>query len=376
MALTHREVMALLGRYSKAEAEFNTPWLPLTTLRSPTSLRTDRFISFLLLKWHGRITITVAPYAALSVDSLRNLLGEIRVLGSHAQFGAQTPVRIPAFFQSELTRIYGVTYAPRDNVLIAGVPTPWDGTVNVWDIDAFWIVPLFPLPTTLQLAALYSIKGPDWAGNLFFEADAQDATALGTLGAGQVTVFSAYGAVGGNPTLYVDVIRPLLTSDLMNAISPAISFQSYRNLDAVVQGVGLVLGKLSDLNIGKRMHSFHVQSGDLQPGVSPGVRAYLDMNDGIVLRVVAALDGKSLAVPSSGIQQQNFDGFLRGAPVPVGYHLYNFCEESGNPDSAFAAETLTAARRFEADADVVAAAGQGCLLSQHEILGSPQILGA
>ena len=67
--------------------------------------------------------------------------------------------------------------------------------------------------------------------------------------------------------------------------------------------------------------------------------------------------------------------FLRGNVLPAGYNSYNFMDESGNPDAAFAAETLTAARRFQLVGDVVPGANQGMLISQDEILGSPQILG-
>lgn len=378
--LKQREIMALLGRYSKLEAEFNVPWIPFTTLRSPTSIRTDRILSFLQFHFHGRIGITVNPYAALTVDPLRNLLQEIRVLGSHAQFGSTTPFRIPALFQTGLNQIYSGVYAPRDVLFLGGapvIPPVFTGVAGNWDVDVFWILPLFPLPISLQLAALYSLKGPDWAGNLFVETDAGDATALGTLGAGTLVAFTAYGAAAGNPTLNVDVVRPLVTTDFMNQVSPAIPFRSYLQVDNVVgaAGVALALGTVANLNIGKRMASVHTQSGTLQLGVTPGVRAYAALLDGIINRVVMSLDGKNLAVPSSGLGAQNMASFLRGNVLPAGYNSYNFMDESGNPDAAFAAETLTAARRFQLVGDVVPGANQGMLISQDEILGSPQILG-
>ena len=371
--MTQRDTLGLLGRYSDPEQEFSIAFNPLTTLKSPSSIKTDRIISFLLFNFHGRIAITNAAIGAtLTPDGLRYLLQEIRVYGSHAQFGSQTPIRVRGKFISDLNRIYRVGYAPRDITLKAGVVTPWDGTVANWDVDVFWIVPTFPLPMGLNLAPLYSLKGPDWAGNLMVDVDTGDYTALGGTVPGNVA-FTAYGSGQGTPTVYVSVVRPLVTVDLMNKISPAITFKSYRVMDSVVQGTTFALGKIADLNIGKRCAVIHTQAGVLSTVLSGGVRSYLTLNDGIVTRLLVSLDGKYLAMPYSGFSQQEFQGWLGGAPFPAGYGCYSFIRQSGNPDSAFPAETLTAARRFELDGDVTAAANQGLEVLQTEILGSPSI---
>ena len=371
MAANTRGVLSLLGRFSKAEAEFNTLFTPLTTLRSPTSIRTDRIISFLLIHFRGRIAIGTAALTALTVDPLRNLIQEIRVSGTHTTFGAAVPFRIRAKTQNDINKIYGINYAPRDKVLKGGAAGTFDGTVANFDVDVFWQLPLFPVPTPLQIAPLYSLKGPDWAGNLFVEFDTADGTVLGTYGAGTTVTFTAYGVATGSPTVYVDVIRPLVTVDLMNKISPAIPYRSYRPLDTVMQGASFTLGKIADLNIGKKFVSFHLETGALQAGTSAGTRAYSAMSDGIVTRTVASLDGKFLALPSSALSQQESDSLMGGQTLQTGYSVYNFCRETGNPDTAFPAETLTAARRFEVDGDVTAAAAQGAELVQDELLGSP-----
>ena len=371
MAANTRGVLSSLGRFSRSEADFNTLFTPLTTLRSPTSIRTDRIISFLLIHFRGRIAIGTAALTALTVDPLRNLIQEIRVSGTHTTFGAAVPFRIRAKTQNDINRIYGINYAPRDKVLKGGAAGTFDGTVANFDVDVFWQVPLFPVPTPLQIAPLYSLKGPDWAGNLFVEFDTADGTVLGTYGAGTTVTFTAYGVATGSPTVYVDVIRPLVTAALMNKISPAIPYRSYRPLDTVMQGASFTLGKIADLNIGKKFVSFHLETGALQAATSAGTRAYSAMSDGIVTRAVASLDGKFLALPSSALSQQESDSLMGGQTLQTGYNVYNFCRETGNPDTAFPAETLTAARRFEVDGDVTAAAAQGAELVQDELLGSP-----
>jgi len=374
MSTSARALMALLGRYGKPEQEFSVPF-QLGTMKSPTSIKTDRLVSALVIQWHGRIVIGVAPFTSLTDDSLRNLLQEVRVYGTHAQFGAQTPYRLLAKEQSDLNRIYGITYAPRDVTLKGGAATAWDGTVGTWDLDIFWTIPLFPLPLALQSAGLYSLKGPDWAGNLFVDIDGGDGTGLGTLGAGTTVTFSSYGSGAGSPTVFVNVVRPLITVDLMNRVSPAIPFISYKSVDSIVTGGSFTLGKIADLNIGKRMVSIHTVAGTLQVGVTAGVRAFATpLLDTIITRLLPSIDSKFLTMPYSGLAQQEWDGLLGANRLLAGWKTYNFQRETGNPDAAFASETLTSARRFELDGDVTAAAGQGADVIQSEILGSPQIV--
>jgi hypothetical protein len=378
MAQTQRQFAALLGRLGKPEAEFNQPWIPGTTIKSPAGLRTDKFITALILHWHGRITIATAAIAALTVDSLGQLLQEIRVYGQHAVYGNIRPFVIRGGHVRVLNKIYRQNYVPRDQQAITNTG-PWLApgaaqAVGTYDLDVFWTCPLFPLPMSLNLAPMYSLKGPDWAGNLFLEVDAGDATALGGVVAN--TTFSAHGSGAGNPTLFVSVLRPNLGVPTMNRLSPAICFKSYKSLDSVVQGPSGSNSMIATLNIGKKMQGLLVESGTLFPALDANQRAYSSMSDSIITRVMVGLDGKDLVQISSGFDQQEWSQWLGGNIMPVGYNEYNFCRESGNPDSGFPAETLTAARRFEIDGDWVGAAGQGSILIQDEILGTPALSAA
>jgi hypothetical protein len=367
--------MGLMGRYGKAEREFSATWAPLSTITSPSALKTDKFLSFLMIEFSGRLAIAVNNQVTISDTALDNLLQEIRIYGTHAQFGAQTPIRIRAKTQNDINNIYGIGFHPRNITLKGGVATVYDGTTGNWDLKLFWIVPLFPLPMSLQLAPLYSLKGPDWAGNLFCDIDCGDGNAVGTAGAGTTYTWTAYASAQGTPTLYVSVIRPNLTVPLMNSLAPGIPFRSYKSVDSVVQAASFNLGKLTDLNIGKTVVSAHVLTGVLLAGLSPGTKAYVaGLSDNIVTSLLCSLDGKFLAMPYDGLTQQNADSLLGGQVLKVGYNVYNFIREAGNPDSAFPAQTLTSARRFELDANVVAAANQGCEVVQDEILGAPAYL--
>jgi hypothetical protein len=374
---TQRQFAALMGRLGKPEYEFSQPWAPATTIKSPAGLRTDKFIGVLLMHWRGRLVIANAAIAALTVDSLGQLIQEIRVYGQHAVFGNIRPIVIRGGMVRMLNRIYRPNFIPRDQ--FAGGNTHAWGAWNslaaqatgTYDMDIFWTLPVFPLPMSLNLAGMYSLKGPDWAGNLFMEMDCSDATALGGVNAN--STWTAYGSGAGSPTVTVSVCRWNLGVATMNRLSPAIAFKSYKLLDSVLTGTSFSGQTITTLNIGKKLAAATVESGTLYGSLSSGMRAYSSNSDAMVTRVYVSLDGKALVNPESGFTEQEWTQWVRGTALPPGYNIYNFTDESGNPDSGFPAETLTAARRFEIDGDVTAASGQGGVLLQDEILGSPSL---
>jgi len=375
MAQTQRQFAALLGRLGKPEAEFNQPWIAGTTVKSPAGLRTDKFIVGLVLHWNGRVTVSGGGIAALTVDSLGQLIQEIRLYGQHAVYGNIRPIVIRGGLVRALNRIFRFNYVPRDQASAAN-SAAWGAAgaaqaAGHYDFDIFWTLPLFPQPMSLSLAPMYSLKGPDWAGNLFLEADCGDFSVLG--GTGATVAFSAYGSGAGNPTLYVSVMRPNIGVSTMNRLSPAISFKSYKLLDAILQGPTFSNNLITTLNIGKKMAMVMTECGVPFAGLSANMRAYASMSDAMLTRLMVGLDGKELVQISSGFDEQEWSQWLGGNIMPVGYNEYSFMRESGNPDSAFPAETLTAARRFEIDGDVSGANDQIGVLLQEEILGSPAL---
>lgn len=371
-----RSIQALLGRYSPPDQEYQVVFSPLSTLSSPTSIRTDKIISFLMFRFHGRITVGGAAFTPIP-DALRYILQEIRVNGTHAQYGAQTPIRIRAKTVSDLNKVYRISYTPRDRIFKNGsLVAAFDGAANAtYDVDIFWTIPTFVLPMGLNLATLYSLKGPDWAGNLFVQTDTADGSAFGTT-AGNIT-FSSYGSSSGSAQVLCSVVRPNISVDLMNRISPGVSFKSYLVEDSVVQGSSFTNQPIVlQLNIGKKFTAVTSVSGVSQTGLSAGVRAYASFSDFIVTRQMVSLDGKNLVNPYSGLDSQEYESWLGDLQLLTGYNVYNFMREAGNPDSGFPAETLTAARRFSLYGDVTAGANQLCEIVQDEVLGTPQVLAA
>lgn len=367
-----RALMGKLGRFSKPDQEQSVTWTAGTTIKLPSALKTDKFISAVILRWHGRIAIANANLANSIVDPARNLIQQVRLYGTHVQFGSQRVIVGSAKMFDMVNRTYGINYAPGD---VQSAPFATPIAVGNYDCDIVWTIPVFPQPMRMHQVPLYSLKGPDWAGNLYLEMDTGDYTSIGGTVAANVN-FHAYGAATGSPVVYVSVIRPLLTVPVMNEISPAICFRTSQYLDGVAQAVNLSAQKIASLNIGKRMAAFTMLAGTLQAGTTAGQRAYSAFLNTIISRWFASLDGKPLVNPYSGVDQNEWAGWLADASVPAGIMATNFIHENMNPDCAFPAETLTSARRFEVWGDLTAAATNGLELLQEEILGSPTVSSA
>lgn len=373
-----RSVRSLICRFAKPDQEMSVNFTAATTLKFPNALRTDKFISALILHFRGRITIGTASFTAVG-DALRYLIQEIRVYGTHAQWGPQTIIKMFGKTQTDLNKMYRFNYTPRDKGTNNALTLFNGGTVTAqsYDVDIYWTLPLFPMHLwkNMSLAPFYSVKGPDWAGNLYCDIDTGDGTAFGTLGTSTVA-FTAFGSGSGSPLVQLSVIRPIMTVDLMNRISPAVCWRTRKVIDSVAQGVNLTASQLTVLNIGKRFVALWSQAGTLQTGTTAGVRSYASFSDAILTRQFLSIDGKPLVNPYNGLDQQEWDSIINGFQSPVGYVTDDFCLEAQNPDSAFPAQTLTAARRFEVDGDLTAASNQGLEFVQEELAGTPALLAA
>lgn len=370
--LSQHQILQRITRDQGPEQEQVVTFLPQSTVTLPASLKTDRFIYQILVRFHGRLTVT-SGFTPI-INALWNLMQEFRVSGTHVQYGSQVPYRLRGATVRDLAQIWGRGgYTPYSKIFKAGTIVPaFDGAASTaYDVDVVWPLFLAPLGVPFADSIIYgALKGPDWAGDLHLAMDCVDATSLGTT-AGNVA-FSAYGSGSGSPQILVSLTRPCMTVDLMNAISPAICFKTYRDLATVLQGPTIVGQKITDLNIGKGTLRSILRTGTLQTSVSTGVIAMASLSDSIVTRSYPALDGKPIKNPFSNQETKEWENFALGNNSQVGYQIHDWIE-GGNVHSMFRSQTLTAARRFEIDGDVTGAANQGGEEIQEEILGTAVI---
>jgi hypothetical protein len=370
--LSQRQVLQRLTRLQGPEQEQQVNFAPLGTTVLPSSVKTDKFIWGMQVRWHGRITVGGSSFTPLT-NALWNLMQEFRVRGTHVKYGAQVPYRLRGSTVRDLSVLFGSGFVPTSYVLKNGTAGTFDGaTTATYDCDVIWTL-IFP-PQDIPLADQIvngALKGPDWAGDLHLEYDSGDGTSLGTT-AGNIT-FSAYGSSSGSAQVLVSLIRPNMTVALMNAISPAITFKTYTDLATVLQGATFVGQKIADLNIGKGTSRVILKSGTLQTSTSAGVAVFASLSDNIITRSFPALDGKNLKNPYSNKEMKEYENYFMRTNGPTGYQVLDWIE-GRNILSAFPSQGLTSARRFEVDGDITAAANQGGERVQEEILGSPVIM--
>jgi hypothetical protein len=393
-AVTSRPSAALIARLTRdqgPEQEQTLTWNALNVVSTPTAIRTDRKIRNLLFHFRGRITNagtgpTLRTAPPLLGTQLFALIQQITLRGQHQTFGAQTPIIIRGETAAEYFAILYPNYTPFFTVAQNGGAPVRSQALDVTaahtnDVEFVLPVPLFPPGINANDVPFYCIHGPDWPGNLYVDILFADGTALAT--ANPPTTFTAYGSGSGSPIVNILSERPLLGKNLSAAIKPAITFRVHNfaaPTNAVVNtgGVGV---KLTDLIVGKDTTRIFLKTGTQGAGESAGVVAYGTLSDLIVTRSFPALDVRNLGFQLGDAPLQDYMGRDYGRVIPIGYKMVrDFISTPGvstdaNPKGAFPSSQLTAARKWELDGDVTAAANQIAEVVQEMTLGRPSLNG-
>lgn len=352
------------GREQQTELDQPIQFAAASKLVTPSSLKTDRFISMVYLHWSGRIaqgatTFTLAP------DSVFNLINEVRLRGTHVRLSTFTPLRVRGAHMFRMLRQYRPNYSPSTYGVSTLGPT---GSTN-YDIDFVLPIPLWPLGIPWHSAIQYSIKGPEWPGNLRLEIDTGDGTSLGTTAAN--VTFSAKGGSTGSPVINVYTVRPLLSDEYMARITPAVPLISYDTADAVAQGSNVSNGKILDLVTDRFLSSLNIFTGTLYTTLSSGLRAYTSYSDAIITNAFVSLDDHQIGNNQSNLVLKEHNAFLYGKNLDTGLQNLDYAFTSGNPDSAFQAAGLTAARRFQLKGNVTGGANQAIDTVEAGFVGAP-----
>lgn len=369
MALQPQEIKKFLmqsGREQQTELDQPIPFAAASKLVTPSSLKTDRFISMIYLHFSGRLTQGATTFT-LAPDTVFNLFNEIRLRGTHVRLSTFTPLRIRGAQMYRLLRQYRPNYSP--SVYGATGLGPTGSTA--YDIDAILPIPLWPFGIPWHSAIQYSIKGPEWPGNLRLEVDTGDGTSLGTT-AGNIT-FSAKGSGSGTPVINVYTVRPLLTDEYMARITPAVPLISYDTPDSVVQGSSGSNTKILDLVTDRFISSLNILTGTTLAALSSGLRAWLSYSDTIITNAFVSLDDHQIGNNQAQFVLKEHNAFLYGKNLDTGLQNLDYAFTSGNPDSAFQAAGLTAARRFQLKGSFNGGASQQCDVVQAGYVGAPVV---
>lgn len=388
-ALNMNQMISRVTRDQGPEFEQTLAFTALTQVSTPTSLRTDRKIRFYDLHMRGRLTNSGAPGTyrtqTLLGTPLFALIQQFTLRGQHLRYGAQTPFLMRGESAAELMAIMNPNWVPRFSLSINGAAVVQGQALSntaaaTNDFDFVLPIPLFPFDLSPSDQTFYSLHGPDWPGNLYFDILFADQTALGVTTA-QAT-FSAFGSGAGSPSLDILSERPLVSKDLASKIRPAVTFRihNFSQPTSAVTGTSGAGVKLADLTVGKDTTRIFVKAGAAQAGTSAGVTAYASLSDTIITRTFISLDNRQLRFQNANADSvmQDYMGRMYGRSIPVGYRVWDFISGTGtgtaNPKAAFQSSQLTAARKFEIDGDVTAAGNQLAEIVQEMILGRPALL--
>lgn len=389
---------ALVSRVTRdqgPEFEQTLQFANTTQVSTPTSLRTDRKIRLFYFHFRGRLTNSGAPGTfstgpVLLGTALFRLIQQFTLRGQHLRYGSQTPIIMRGETAAEWMALMNPNYIPRWSVSVNGGAAVQGGALSntaaaTNDIDFSLPIPLYPAGLSPSDQSFYSLHGPDWPGNLYFDVNFADVTALGVTLV-QTTGPTAYGSASGTATVDILSVRPLVGKQLASQIRPGVTFRVQNTSQptaAVSTGSASTGQKIADLTVGKDTTRILVKAGTALAATSGGVIAYGTLVDTILTRVVIAMDNRQLRFQNSNANtvMQDYNGLAYGRTQPAGYTFIDLIEGSGtgsaNAKAAFQSSQLTAARKFECDSDIaVVGATQISELVQEMLLGRPALLQA
>jgi hypothetical protein len=400
-ATTQRPNMrALLSRITRdqgPEFEQTLPFINTTQAVTPTALKTDRKISLYQLHVKGRITNGAAPVTYRSGPPLLgtplfSLIQNFFFNGQHQRYGAQTPINMKGETAAEMFTLMTPNYEPFFRVSVnGGTPVfqgPLSGLANATNDFEFIIpIPMFPMGINPSEQAFWALHGPDWPGNWFCTVLPADPTALGVTLASLANggAVTAYGSAGGNGTIDIMSERPLVGKTLAGNIRPGITFRTTNSQQptAVANGSSQAGAgaDIFDANVGKDTTRFFVKAGTQLASTSSGIIAYGTLSDSIFTQTFFSLDSRALRFAGANRDACLQDNMARayGRAVPIGYKVIDFIMNraggASNPKGAFPSTKLTAARKFQVNADTTSASNQIAEVVQEYTLGRPGFSG-
>ena len=372
------------------EFEQTLPFTALTQVSTPTSLRTDRKIKFILLHLKVRMTnvgaLTLRTAPSLLGTQLFALIQQVTIRGVHLRYGNQSPIVMRGETIAEMAAmILGPNYIPWFTVAQnGGAPIRGQalavGAGGFNDIELILPIPLFPMGMAGGDATLHCLHGPDWPGNLYVDVLYGDGSAVATVNGAAVT-FSAFGSATGTGTCTILTERPAPGKDLASKISPAVLFR-ITNFSQPTAAVNSITGtgvKLADLTVGKDTCRLWLKAGVLATGLSAGVITYGSLSDLIVTRTFFSLDNRQLRFQeqNDNAALQDYMGRTYFRVIPAGYTDIDFimypARGAANASAVFGSSQLTAARQFQLNGDVTSSATNIAEVVQEMLLGQPQV---
>lgn len=298
------------------------------------------------LVFSGRLVIGVAGFASVNPEGLLNLLPEIKIEGTNSRQGGNVTLwdidLATLFVIQHLFAHRAATFTINGtSVAIPGSPFPSGyvpSATGTYDFRIVVDLPAHPFAAGSGVRPGYLIRQEEWADSIAisfgFGTQASGAVtgSLGVGAAGTTTAFSAYGSGGGTPTLDVYVL-PVQMGHLQNQVLPGLCTRTQRPLATVLVGSGnnqtlLTLQK-------QRTARIYVKTG-----TATQAPAFATLDDTNLTAIGLQSGGSNRNIkPTEDVHTYKMNQAADYQREPIqGYLCIDFLE-SGNPDSAFPAQS-------------------------------------
>jgi len=392
-AASKRRFIAHITRDQGPEFEQTLPFINTTSPVTPTSLKTDRKVTWYQLHVKGRITVGASPVTFRSGPpllggnsgaALFSLIQQVMLNGQHARYGALVPILMRGESAAEWAAMFYSVYSPTYRVSINGatpvVSGALSGSANATNDFEFIIpIPLFPLGINPADQSFYALHGPDWPGNLFITVAFADPTALGVTLASLANggAVTAYGSATGNGTCDILSERPLVGKDLAPNIRPAITFRTsiFQQPTNVVQAGGAAGSDLADLIVGKDTTRILLKTGTQLASTTAGVTTFGSLSDSIVTNTFFSLDSRGLRFQGANrdLCLQDYQARAYNRIPQIGYKVIDFMLNRGfgpgNAKACLPSSKYTAARKLQLNGDTASASNQIAEVTQELLFG-------
>lgn len=299
------------------------------------------------LVFSGRLVIGGANFASVNPEGLLNLLPEIKIEGTNSRQNGNTTLwdidLATLFVIQHLFAHRAATFTINgQSVSIPGSPFPSGyvpSATGTYDFRIVVDLPAHPFGAGSGVKPGFLIRQEEWADSISIsfgfgtQPGGAVAGSLGTGAAGTTIAFHAYGSGGGSPSIDVYVL-PVQMGHLKDQVLPGVVTRVTQPIDTALLSGG---SNKTLLQLQKQRTSrIYVKTGTIS-AVAP---AFATLDDTNLVAIGLQSGGSNRNIKPS----EDVNAYKMNQPVdynrePIqGYLCLDFLE-SGNPDSAFPAQS-------------------------------------
>lgn len=379
-----------LARFSEPEFWFGQSNVAFTAAGGVTQVtppgppNLTRSVESMTITARLRVTVTVAPYTAVSPEAPQNFLQLVQLNGNHKDFGGITPVRMSGAMIAALGQVTQQTNGTfeafisknggaltRAGSLGRPLASPFDGTVATHDMILIWTIPFGPsvAPSAVKYkqATNFLLQPLDWGNTLNCSIQMGDASSFGDP-TGATVAFAGFGGTG-NPAITVALNYALL-GDFQNKMQRSgVVMRNEQALNSqTALGTNVLLSQLShQITSLVLLRTGRVQTA----GLTAAVNTLATVSDVQLEATQLVVDNKPIRNNIDNFVLKSYHERMLNCVVAEGYFPLFFCE-GGSALLAYRGDKLPGGSQFNLQSNVITAnAAQRQFLLQEYILGGP-----